>query len=95
MYILTRTEPHRRYRELIINIESMLDELPQDRHVWKHLVGDGTKSSSRREASIDASPTTAAALGDARQATDAELLRLGTHTVECVTNSPLIADCSY
>jgi hypothetical protein len=80
LYIARICAGHR-YRDLIENIEGMLDKLPQDHHVWTHLLGDGTE----RESMADETTLTTAAMGAARQATNAELLRLGTHTVECVT----------
>ena len=74
-----------KYRELVERLGVMLESLAQHNHVWKHLMGDGGPGKNRIGCAGNdggvASSATSAVLDDARQATDEEFLRMGTHTV--------------
>lgn len=74
-----------KYRELVERLGVMLESLPQHNHVWKHLMGDGVTGKNRIGCAVNdggvALAATSAVLDDARQATDEEFLRMGTHTV--------------
>jgi len=79
-----------RYRELVEGLNAMLESLPQRGHVWKHLVGTG-RDEHRRIGCVGnvggvITTATSAVLDDARQATDAELLLMGTHTVRAAAS---------
>lgn len=74
-----------KYRELVERLGVMLESLPQRGHVWKHLMGDGVTGKNRIGCAGNDGGVTLSATGamvdNARQATDEEFLRMGTHTV--------------